>query len=135
MATDVYMRIVPGGAMALNSAEASKLDDLVGQEVRAMISRPRNLAFHKKYFALLKTGHDIARTELNLEQFRLYVQAGAGYCEFLEGKDGLIAIPKSISFASMDEIDFQRLYNDVLNFICETWGLDEGQINAIVEFI
>ena len=135
MATDIFCRVVPGGLMALNQAEASKLEDLVGQEVRAMITRPRNLKFHKKYFAMLKTGHDMANTDFNMEQFRVYCQAGSGHCEFIEGQDGIIAVPKSISFFSMDDLEFERLYNDVLGFICSQWGLDEDRINAIVAFM
>lgn len=135
MATDVYMRVVPGGLMASNGAEASKLEDLVGKEVRAVISQPRNLGFHKRYFAMLKVGHDMASTEFNMEQFRLYVQAGAGYCEFIQGPNGLVAVPRSISFASMDQTEFEKLYFEVLNFICGQWALDYYQINRIVEFL
>jgi hypothetical protein len=135
MATEVYCRVVPGGLMAANQAEASKLEDLVGKEVKARLTQPRNPSFHRKYFALLKVGHDMANTAFNLEQFRAYCQAGAGYCEWVEGSDGLIAIPRSISWASMDELHFQRLYNDVLSFICEKWALDENQINEIVRFM
>ena len=136
MAADVYMRVVPGGLMASNAAEASKLEDLVGKEVRCVVSQPRNIGFHKKYFAMLKVGYDMADTPFNMEQFRLYVQAGAGWCEFLQGHDGnLVAVPKSISFTSMDQFEFQVLYSDVLNFICEQWALDYDQIERIVEFL
>ena len=48
---------------------------------------------------------------------------------------GVVAVPKSISFASMDDDEFERLYSDVLTFICQTWVLDESQINQIVEFM
>jgi hypothetical protein len=135
MSTTVYMRIVPGGAMCVNHAEASKLDDLVGQEVKAVITKPRNIRFHKLYFALLKTAHDMARTEMNFEQFRAYCQAGSGHCDWVEHRDGLVAVPRSISWGKMDETEFKRLYNDVLGFICETWVLDQEQLNRIVEFI
>lgn len=136
MATDIYVRVIPGGLMALNQAEASKLEDLVGKQVRAVISQPRNLAFHKKYFALLKVCHDMANTDFDLEQFRLYCQVGAAWCMWIDGKDGqLIAVPKSISFGSMDQLEFERLYNGVLNFACEQWALDDEQINAIVAFM
>jgi hypothetical protein len=121
--------------MALNQAEAEKLEDLVGREVKAVITQPRNIAFLRKYFALLKVGRDMASTDFNPKQFRMYVQAGAGYCEFLPGKDGLIAVPKSISFGKMDEIEFARLYKAVLNFICDHWDLDNEQIDQIVGFM
>ena len=135
MATDIYMRVVPGGLMALNQAEASKLEDLVGKEVKARISQPRNLRFLKKYFALLKVARDMADTEMNPEQFRAYVQAGAGYCTWEQINGKIVAMPKSISFGQMDELEFERLYNDVLSFCCEQWALDNEQVNAIIAFM
>ena len=118
MSTSILCRVVPGGMMTLNQAEADKLDDLVGHEVKAIITKPRNIAFLRKYFALLKVGREMSPSDFNPEQFRMYVQAGAGWCEFLAGKDGnLIAVPQSISFGKMDEIEFSRLYSSVLNFI------------------
>jgi len=100
------------------------------------IKQPRNIRFHRKFFALLSVARDMADTEYNAEQFRAYVTAGAGYCEFITDKEGgVVAVPKSISFASMDDDEFERLYSDVLTFICQTWVLDESQINQIVEFM
>lgn len=136
MSTSILCRVVPGGLMTLTQAEADKLEDIIGHEVKAVITKPRNIAFLRKYFALLKVGREMAPTAFNPEQFRMYVQAGAGYCEFLDGKDGnLIAVPQSISFGKMDEIEFGRLYADVLNFICEEWALDNEQIDQIVQFM
>lgn len=135
MATDIFARVVPGGLMCVNQAEASKLEHLVGKEVKARISMPRNWAFLKKYFALLKVGRDMADTDMNPEQWRAYCQAGAGWCTFENINGTMVAIPKSISFSNMDEIEFERLYNAVLGFICETWAIDEDQVNQIVGFM
>jgi hypothetical protein len=122
--------------MCLNQAEADKLEDLTGHEVKAVITKPRNIQFLRKYFALLKVGLDMCPENYNPEQFRAYVQAGAGWCEFLSDRNGrLIAIPRSISFGKMDEIEFAQLYGAVLDFICDHWALDQDQIEQIVEFM
>ncbi|MDB4312029.1 DUF1367 family protein [bacterium] len=135
MSSSILCKVVPGGLMCLTEAEAHKLEGMVGQEVKATITKPRNLRFLKKYFALLKVGMDMADTPYNPEQFRMYVQAGAGYCEFIEGKNGLVAVPQSISFGKMDEIEFARLYSNVLDFICEQWALDADEVDKIVGFM
>jgi hypothetical protein len=136
MATEVLCTVVPGGLMALNAVQAENLEGLCGKQVKAVISQPRNPAFHNKFFALLGVARDMADTEYNANQFRAYVTVGAGYCEFItDDEGGVVALPKSISFGSMDETEFERLYQDVLTFICKTWVLDENQLNAIVDFM
>lgn len=135
MSTDIIVKVVPGGLMAANAIEAEKLEPLRGRQVAATLRQPRNIRFHRKYFALLGVGRDMADTELNAEQFRAYVTAGAGYCDFIEGKEGMVAVPRSISFAAMDEAEFARLYSDTLDFICRTWALDAGQVDQIVRFM
>lgn len=135
MAVDVVVRVVPGGLMCVNASEAGKLENLKGREVSAKISIPRNLAFHRKFFALLDVGRQMADSEFNQEQFRAICTTGAGYCDFIEHNGKMVAIPRSISFANMDGETFEDLYNDVLNFICENWALDYEQIDQIVGFM
>ena len=136
MSTDIYCRVMHGGLQAANQVEADKLSQFLGKEVKVSISQPRNIRFHKKYFALLGAGRDMADTNYNAEQFRAYVTVGAGYCEFLTDKEGgVVAIPKSISFAAMSEDEFERLYQDTISFICQNWVLDENDLNAMVNFL
>lgn len=136
MSTDIIVKAVPGGLMAVNAIEAEKLEQFRGKEFKATISIPRNLDFHRKYFALLGVARDMADTELNAEQFRAYVTCGAGYCDFITDREGgVVAVPKSISFASMDDSAFERLYNDTVSFICQTWVMDENQLRQIAEFM
>ena len=135
MATEIIMRIVPGGAMAVNAIEADKLEPLHNQELMCKISKPRNLKFHKLYFALLGVARDMADTDMNSEQFRAYVTAGAGWCDFIEGDSGMIAVPKSISFSAMDETEFKRLYNDSATFICQKFVIDREQLDRILDFL
>lgn len=121
MATDVICRVVPGGLMASSDAEASKLEPLVGKSVKVRITQPRNLEFHRKFFAMLNAGWSLSEHahQMNLEQFRAWIIVRAGYCDFVKGGDDrpIVAIPKSISFGSMDNTEFERLYNDVLHTI------------------
>jgi len=122
--------------MAVNQAEADKLDDLQGRNLMATLTAARNLAFHNKYFALIGSAFRMADTNLTLKQFRIHCTVGAGYCDFMlmENK-GFVAIPKSISFAAMDQTEFERLYKDTISFICQRWILNRDMLNQIVEFM
>jgi len=135
MSTDIIMQVFPGGLRAVNDIEADRLDAFMGQEIMVKITRPRNLKFHRKYFALLGTAQQMVDDDYTAEQFRAVCIAGAGYGEYVESDVGVVFVPKSISFAAMDDTVFERLYQDTLTFICRKWVLDEQQLNQIVEFM
>ena len=135
MAVEVIVRAVPGGLMCVNEPEASKLEGLVGKEVQAKISIPRNLQFHRKFFAMLEVGRQLSDTEFNAEQFRAVCITGAGWCDYVEHAGRMVAVPRSISFAKMDEAEFEKLYKDVLDFICNNWVLDYKQVDQILNFL
>ena len=140
MAINVLVRVVPGGLMCVNAAEASLLEGMTGQEVEARLYKSVNPKFRRKFFALLKVAFDMADFQVNdqpgnMEQFRRYVTVGSGYCDYYKHGDGFIAVPKSIAWAKMEDAEFANLYNDALQFICGKWVLDEDQINQIVGFM
>ncbi|GAG65838.1 unnamed protein product, partial [marine sediment metagenome] len=88
VSTDIIVRIVPGGMMASNAIESEKLEQFRGREMMVKISQPRNLAFHRKFFALLGTARDMADTQYNAEQFRAYCVVGSGYAEYITDAEG-----------------------------------------------
>jgi len=135
MAINVQVRVVPGGLMCLNAAEASLLENMTGQEVEARIYKTVNPKFRRKYFALLKTAFDMADFDGNFEQFRHHVIAGAGYCDFHKYGDSMVAVPRSISWARMEDAEFENLYRDSLTYICQTFVLDRDQLDRIVQFM
>ena len=135
MATELICRVVPGGLMASNKYEAEKLESFLGREVKAVISQPRNLAFHKKGFALLKAIYELAdEQDLNFEQYRKWLVAAAGYCDFKDLNGEMICIPKSLSWGSMDELVFNKVYQDVLTFAVGHYHLDEPSLNFMMSF-
>jgi hypothetical protein len=135
MSTDVIIRVVPGGCMAVNKYEADKLDQFRGREMVCTFTIPRNLKFHKKYMALISTALDMADTEYTAKQFRQICTIGAGYCEWVEFEGQPVPIANSIAFANMDDSVFERLYQDTITFICQKWVLDQKQLNQIVNFM
>jgi len=136
MSTSVICRVAYGGLRCVNECESSKLEGLLGKEVEAKITIPRNLGFHKRFFAMLKTTLEMTDLKINIEQWRTLVTCGCGYADYVEFNGQLIAVPKSIAFARMDETEFERFYSDALSFICENYihGTPD-EINTILSFM
>jgi len=108
----------------------------LGDEVKCVITKPRNLKFHRKFFAMVNETFAMQNEFETIRQWRAVVITGAGHCDFIKGKDGqMIALPKSIAFHNMDETKFNRLFEDVLTFICARYVDDSPErLNTILEF-
>lgn len=100
----------------------------MGAAVRATVKLQRNPRFHRKFMALLNLAFDHWEPAeatykgqvvgKNFDQFRRDITILSGYYEMavnLKGETRLTA--KSISFASMDQAEFDDLYNAVVNVI------------------
>lgn len=110
---------------------------------------PRNSKFHRKFFALLNVGFDAWEpnrkhksykglvVQKNFEQFREDITILAGYYEQTFDLKGRMKIrAKSISFAKMDDAQFEEVYQAVvtvlLREVCTRYaGRDE--LDAVVD--
>lgn len=99
-----------------------------GATIRGNMVVPRNVKFHRKFFAMLNAAYDnwdkpeietpIGLLRCTFDKFRKDVTILAGYHEAVVNTKGDFKyIAKSISFGRMKEDEFDRLYNDVLNVI------------------
>lgn len=103
-----------------------------GEMIRVEMAFPRNPKFHRKFFALLNLGFDAWEpdrvrksyrgmpVEKNFEQFREDITILAGFYEQtfdLRGRMKLKA--KSISFASMDDMEFEKVYSAVADVLLQ----------------
>lgn len=97
----------------------------IGKVYRAEIKVPRNLQFHKKYYALLHTAWEFQNektTEFfhsDFECFRKTILVAVGWCEplFVLEKRIWVQQAKSISFSSMTETEFEDLYEKTKNVL------------------
>lgn len=78
------------------------------------IKGKRNLEFHQKFFVLLNTIYEIQNHFDNFEAMRYWLIMKSGHYHIIKTPTGVIYKPKSVSFAKMDEMEFQRVYNDVV---------------------
>lgn len=152
--SEVFMRKLPGGVLApANDADSDALERVkTGEVVRCKIVRPRNIKFHRKFFALIEFLFDIWSETVaprtyrgtpvmpNLNRFRRDLIILTGRYDATYNALGEVRLEaQSMSFANMGEAEFERLYSDViqvaLDRVLNRPDLDEGAVRAIVEDI
>lgn len=118
-----------------------------GEGVHGNFRKYRNLGHHRKYFALLNVAFDnwnpgeidskYGTPEKNFDRFRADVTILAGFYETTIRLDGSVRVePKSISFASMGQEEFENLYNrtiDVLLKYIYGSNMNREEIDKIVD--
>jgi len=117
-----------------------------GQMIHGDFKKVRNPLFHRKFFALLNLGYEYwqpgeitseyGKPEKNFERFRKDVTILAGFFHTEIRLDGSVRVTAdSISFASMDEDEFERVYNSVLTVLMNKIlvGMDREEIEKLTE--
>ena len=100
----------------------------LGQVIHGEFTKMRNAGFHRKLFALLNLAFEYWQPgeiddkhgvpEKNFDRFRKDLIILAGYFHLVIRLDGTTRVEAdSISFAKMDNDEFQKLYSNVLNVI------------------
>ena len=123
--TEVFLLRHHGIFLPADQLSADAINELGGNgPYRAQLTKPRNLAFLRKFFALIRVGfesweqHQDERA--SMDRFRKDLLVLAGYYDTRIAIDGSIHLePKSISFAAMDETEFEQVYNDCVNVLLE----------------
>ncbi len=108
------------GLVPVMRSEQDKLQESklkLGETYEVEIKKKRNIKFHKKLFALLNLAYNNQEQFNNFEEFRSYVTMRAGFYKRIVTEKGEFFLPKSISFSSMDEVEFNHFYDQVFSFI------------------
>jgi hypothetical protein len=101
----------------------------IGEKYWFEVKKARNYLFHKKFFSLIKVGHDNTKLDLPFDVYRKVMIIKAGYFKAYNTGKGTYYEADSISFESMDEEKFQEVYSRVLDKIIE----DIGTTKEIIE--
>jgi hypothetical protein len=88
-----------------------------GAVVKATISQPRNVQFHRKFFALVDLIYKNQSRYATREQVLLALKVATGYCDWIEVKGQRVPVPRSISFAKCDELQFQEFASTVFEWV------------------
>lgn len=109
----------------LEVAKKIKVGDIWEYEYK----QSRNSRFLKKYFALLNLCFQNQDVYRNLEDLRHDLTIDSGYFTVsfnLQGDE--VKRAKSISFANMEEEEFEKLYSDTLDSIIRHFNFTEEDI-------
>lgn len=94
-----------------------------------IVGEVRNLQFHRKFFKMLNVAFENLPESLSFpsfETFRESVLISSGHYElfhiFIDGVPHEVRKAKSISFAKMDQEEFNKLYNKVHQTLCDNYG-------------
>lgn len=143
----LYDKFVPTDDFSAETMEAMPPNT----EFKAELTRPRNYKFHKKFFTLLEVAYEAwdgpvvehkgIQVRKNLQKFRKDITIMCGHYELVVNIKGqVMKEAKSISFANMDQEEFEKLYSTAIDVILgkvlsnyTKEDLDE-QVNRILRF-
>ena len=100
----------------------------LGQDYEVDIKNPRNVGFHRKFFALLNIGHENTSLDMPFDTYRKYITIKAGFYNAYTTPKGLFYDAVSISFSSMTQDEFEDVYSRVLDKVIEDIGVTKEEI-------
>lgn len=121
----------PIGFIPASEGEADKCKRVkMGATIRADVVQPRNAKFHRKFFAMLDVGFDAWEppeaefrglpVQKNRDRFRKDCIVAAGFFEPVANLQGEVrAQAHSISFANMDDDEFEKVYSAVADVLLQ----------------
>ena len=106
----------------------------LGKEYKCVITMPRNIKFHRKYFALLNLVFNNQEAYSNIEDLRHDLTVAIGYYTLRTNIQGdTIKKPNSIRFSSMDELEFGELYSKTIDAIVTHFNFNKQDIIDNIE--
>lgn len=96
--------------------------------VEVSIKKKRNIKFHRKFFALLNMIFENQHYFTTLEDLREWLTIEAGHYKSVRTPRGMTKMAKSISFANMDEHDFNQFYQSFCDAIIREFNFNQKDI-------
>ena len=131
---ELYLTRTLNGLSASDDASRTALRKIKhGSTVVADIRRPRNVKFHRKFFAMMNLVWESAGDWPSVEHLLDDVKVAIGHCEKRQfvnrntGETYEYTRPKSISFANMNDDEFEKFYERALVALCDLAGGIEAE--------
>lgn len=125
MSSEIFMERTVAGLKAVDDQGTDILRKIkVGEVVQCELNKPRNLAHHRKFWALLNT---VWRSSGDWSSpygvlIELKVRLGHVQEVLIRDTGQIVHVPKSISFAQMDQTAFDTFYERALMELCAMAG-------------
>ncbi len=89
-----------------------------GEIAQVATRMPRSGAFHRLHMAIEQAVFKAQERFTDFEQFRNWTKIGAGHVDWVPGaKGGIVPLPRSISFANLDENEMREFHDAMLAFL------------------
>lgn len=109
----------------------------VGEAYRAEMVRPRDGVAHRRYWALINIVLQNTEQFKSAELLHQYLKIRAGHCTPVVNKSTgeVYLIPASISYSTLDEVEFQKVWRAVVDVVCEEIipGITEAEIEYEIQ--
>jgi hypothetical protein len=123
------IRTLSGLKPAYDSDNESLKKIKLNQIYEFEFKQPRNYKHHRKFFALINLAFQNQDVYSNIDDLREDLTVSSGYYRMIQDRQGNeIKKPLSISFASMDQSEFNELYSKVCRVIIEWLGVTNTEI-------
>lgn len=104
-----------------------------GEVYRADVVKPRSYQHHKLCFALLNLTYANQERWNNFESFRKAIAIAAGHTEELVTVHGeVIRLPKSLSYDSLEEVEFTQVFGAMMTVCAEILGMEAPELEPEV---
>lgn len=141
---DIYCKVTPYGLAPRHPSDSEAFQRLrMGSIVKCKVANPRNYEHHKKFFALLRLTYENLPLPL-IQKWHIHspddmlrrFKRDLGYYTTRTTPEGVREIEyKSISFATMEQHQFERFYHQAINLVLHKYikGLDKQTLIEEVE--
>ena len=115
----LFLKKVTGGAIPADEDAQEIFNSFkIRQNFEVLPWKERNVAFHRKFFAMLGIISERNPKWKNRHSLCKACQFGIGHVDMVANIHGqLVAVPKSIRFDKMKEPEFIRLYKEISQYL------------------
>lgn len=145
MATEIFFRKLYDKLVPVDEYQLELMESLrMNGEYKAVLSQPRNGPYHRKFFAFLnqcyknyeqpEVYYQGERVFKSQKKFREEIIIACGYWTIGLSKNNTpIREAESISFAKMDQIEFEKLFSKAIDVILADYlpHYGKGDIDAM----
>lgn len=119
MAQTIFLKRRLGTLSPADRIAENAIADLPDDKwIKAVLTVPRNVEHHRKFFALLQAVFPHQRVYPTLDGLTAAIKCATGHGDTVKLPDGrIVLVPKSISFAKMDQKGFQEFYERAVDLI------------------
>lgn len=122
---DIYCQVTDQGLVPMYDSDYDEKRRLrLGDLVLCTVKRPRNYEFHKKFFALVRLCYmnlpEWMEQDLGIhseEDMLISIKLDLSLAKTIYINGQPVVVPGSISFAAMDNTEFERFYNRCVDLV------------------